>query len=61
MKRILCLHTADTHKATFGNLFRALSPLTEVTHVVKSQWLDEARRTGLTDSLRSTVGATGPY
>jgi hypothetical protein len=57
MPRILCLHTADIHVGTFGRLYAEMAPGVEVTHAVRADWLAEARRTGLTGSLRAGVSA----
>ncbi len=55
MPRILCLHTADVHIGTFGTLYTAMAPDVQVTHTVRADWLAEARRAGLTDTLRAGV------
>lgn len=57
MPRILCLHTADIHVGTFGKLYAAMASDVAVTHAVRADWLAEARRTGLTETLRAGVGA----
>ncbi len=55
--RILCLHTADVHVETFGRLYASAAPDAVVTHVVRADWLDAARRDGLTDPLQADVAA----
>jgi hypothetical protein len=57
MTRILCLHTAEIHVDTFGRLFSARAPDVVVTHVVRAEWLEEARQTGLTEALAAHVRA----
>ncbi len=57
MAQILCLHTADVHVATFGKLYAAMAPEVRVTHAVRSEWLEEARQSGLSDALSSKVQA----
>ena len=57
MPRIFCLHTADVHVATFTRLYAELARDAVVTHVVRADWLAEARRTGLTDTLRTNISA----
>jgi hypothetical protein len=53
--RILCLHTADVHVATFGKLYAEMAPGVEVSHAVRADWLADARRDGLTEKLFSDV------
>ena len=55
MKRVLCVHTAEMHTGTFGHLFEPHARDVDVSHVVKPEWLEEARRTGLTQSLTSQI------
>lgn len=55
--RIFCLHTADVHVATFTKLYAEMAPNAVVTQAVRTDWLADARRTGLTDTLRADVSA----
>ncbi len=55
MTRIAFLRTADNHAQTFGNLLKGLAPAVSQTHTVRAEWLVTARRTGLTDDLRSRI------
>ena len=55
MTRIAFLHTADNHAQTFGNLLQSLAPAVSQSHTVRAEWLVTARRTGLTDDLRSRI------
>jgi hypothetical protein len=53
--RILCLHTADVHVATFGKRYAEMAPDVEVVQAVRADWLADARREGITEKLSSDV------
>jgi hypothetical protein len=55
MARVLCLHTAAVHVATFDRLFAAAAPDVAISHVVRAEWLAAARQSGLSESLRHEV------
>jgi hypothetical protein len=61
---LLCLHTAEVHRATFDGLRDRISPGTPIRHVVREDWLQRAQ-TGLDPLLKAEVTqtintATGP-
>ena len=55
MPRILCLHTADLHRATFGRLFAEAAPLAGLVQEVRADWLARAREDGVTPALEAEV------
>lgn len=55
MQKIVCLHTAEVHRATFDGLLASSNHQAEVSHVVRPDWLDRARREGVTPELRSEI------
>ena len=57
MVRVVFLHTADVHVATFRRLLDEMAPETEQNHAVQADWLAEARESGLTAALRERVQA----
>ncbi len=53
---IACLHTAKVHVETFDLLFQAQAPTAKITHVVRPDLLDAARRDGL-DAIAADTSA----
>lgn len=56
-KTISFLHTADVHIQTFNGIFGKLDADIVLDHAVHPEWLDEARRQGLTADLSARVSA----
>ncbi len=59
------IHTAQIHVATFDRLRDQIAPDAALCHIVEPDWLDEARRNGLTPDLSARLNgairdATGP-
>lgn len=55
MTTIALLHTSGVHEPTFRNLIEERSPDVRQRHTVRADWLDAARRGGLTPDLRQAV------
>ena len=57
------LHTADAHVATFDRLRDTLAPGLALRHVVRPDWLEDARRAGigpaLDTALAELIGTAG--
>lgn len=52
---LVFLHTSPAHIATFDQLLAQLAPDQAVTHLVRVDLLDDARRDGLTDAVQADV------
>ncbi|MCZ4353424.1 hypothetical protein O4H61_12965 [Roseovarius aestuarii] len=50
------LHTAKAHFATFDGLRDRIAPEAKLAHVVRSDWLEQARN-GVGDALRAEIAA----
>jgi hypothetical protein len=57
MTRIAFLHTAEVHVRTFDRLMADLAPGAAPSHMVRAEWLAEARESGMTDDLRGRIRA----
>lgn len=57
MKTIALLHTSGVHEPTFRNLIKERAPDVRQRHTVRDDWLDTARRDGLTPDLQQAVHA----
>jgi len=56
-KTVSFLHTADVHVQTFNAVFGELDAEVALKHAVHPEWLEEARREGLTADLSSRVSS----
>lgn len=50
------LHTADVHVASFDNLRDRIAPGTALTHIVRREWLEDARVNGVRPELEQKIG-----
>ncbi len=57
MTTIALLHTSGVHEPTFRNLIEERSPDVRQRHTVRDDWLETARRDGLTPDLQHAVHA----
>ena len=55
MSSVTFLHTAEIHVATFDRLMKETAPDLTCHHVVREEWLAEARANGLNDDLQNRV------
>lgn len=53
---LVCLHTAEVHRATFDGLRDRISPDTPIQHLVREDWLQRAQG-GLDEALSSEVAS----
>jgi hypothetical protein len=51
------LHTAAVHVARFDALRDRIAPKTQLTHIVRADWLDRARAEGVTGALTDEIDA----
>ena len=55
MPTVTFLHTADVHVETFDRLMHEIAPGFSGTHVVRAEWLSEARERGIGEDLKARV------
>lgn len=58
MTKIILLHTSDAHVPTFKALQDRLAPNANLVQVVRKDWLKQAQKHGLSDTLRHDIAAT---
>lgn len=57
MGKLTLLHTAEVHKTTFDNLRDRIAPEVELEHIVRPDWLESARKDGLTETLEADISS----
>lgn len=60
MTDLTLFHTADVHRITFDKLAQRIAPDAELTHVVRSDWLDRAQGgidRDLSEEIQSAISA----